>query len=119
MPPCRVLSWLHAAINEGLETAQAADLVSVSGDDGRPVGWWLGKTGRRLPEPLSDRVEKAVLTALRETPDLEEGAFRQAIYRRFNGPLTPDAGLVRVCLEAYGEEISPGRWRLRLDERED
>jgi hypothetical protein len=118
LPPSRVLSWLHAAINEGLETAQAADLAPVSGDDDRPVGWWLGKTGRRLPEPLSDRVEKAVLAALRETPDLEEGAFRQSIYRRFNGPLTPDAGLVRVCLEAYGEEVSPGHWRLRPDERE-
>ncbi len=118
LPPSRVLSWLHAAINEGLETAQAADLVQVPGNDGRPVGWWLGKAGRRLPEPLSDRVEKAVLAALREAPDLEEVAFRQSIYRRFNGPLTPDAGLVRVCLEAYGEEVSTGHWRLRPDERE-
>jgi hypothetical protein len=118
LPPSRVLSWLHAAINEGLETAQAADLVQVSGDDGRPVGWWLGKAGRRLAEPLSDRVEKAVLAALRETPGLEEDAFKQSIYRRFNGPLTPDAGLVRVCLEAYGDEVSPGHWQLRPDERE-
>ena len=113
LPPSRVLSWLHAAINEGLETAQAADLVPVSGGDGRPVGWWLSKVGRRLPEPLSDRVEKAVLAALRETPELAEDTFRQSIYRRFNGPLTPDAGLVRACLEAYGEEVSSGRWRLR------
>ncbi len=118
LPASRVLGWLNAAVSEGLKAAQAADLVPVPGDDGRPVGWWLGKVGRRLPDPLSDRVEQAVLTALRDTTDVEEVTFTRSIYRRFNGPLTPDAGLVRACLEAYGEEGPPGHWRLRPDERE-
>ena len=42
----------------------------------------------------------------------------QSIYRRFNGPLTPDAGLVRACLGAYGEQKPPGHWRLHPNESE-
>ena len=123
LPASRVLGWLNVAIGEGLKAVQTADLVPVPGDDGRPVGWWLGKVSRRLPDPLSDRVEQAVLAALRDAeaakdPEVEEVAFTRSIYRRFNGPLTPDAGLVRACLEAYGEEVSSGHWRLRSDERE-
>lgn len=123
LPTRRVLGWLNASIGKGLETAQAGDLVPVSGDDGRPVGWWLHKVGRQVASPLSDRVEEAVLAALRDaeakkdTP-VEEAACVGAIYRRFDGPLTPDAGLVHACLEAYGEETAPDHWRLRGSERE-
>jgi hypothetical protein len=64
-----------------------------------------------------------VLNALRDADargdaPLEETAFIQSIYRRFNGPLTPDTGLVHACLNAYGEEPSPGHWRLHPRERE-
>jgi hypothetical protein len=123
LPISRVLGWLNAAIGQGLEAAQASDLVSVPGDDGRPVGWWLHKAGRQVDTPLSDRVEEAVLAALRETDakkagPLEEAACVQSMYRRFNGPLTPDAGLVHACLGAYGEEMPPGHWQLRPGERE-
>jgi hypothetical protein len=124
LPASRVLGWLNAAIGEGLEAAQGSDLVMVPGDDGRPVGWWLNKVGRQIANPLSDRVEEAVLAALRDAgarkgEPMEETAFVPSIYRRFNGPLTPDAGLVHACLEAYGEETSPGRWQLRPNEREE
>jgi hypothetical protein len=71
----------------------------------------------------SDRVEEAVLTGLRDADaegdePVEETIFIQSIYRRFNGPLTPGAGLAHACLNAYGEEASPGHWRLQPRERE-
>jgi hypothetical protein len=123
VPPSRVLSWLNSAISQGLDEAKAKNLVEVSGDDGPPAGWWLRKVSRGRNNPLSDRVEEAVLTGLRDADakgdePVEERAFIQAIYRRFDGPLTPDAGLAHACLNAYGEETATGRWRLRPDERE-
>jgi len=122
LPTSRLLGWLNAAISEGLEAAQEADLAAVKGADGRPVGWWLRKVGPGVDQPLSDRAEAAVLAELRgahqDGRPLEETGLVQSIYRRFNGPLTPDAGLVHACLKAYGEETSPGHWRLHPSERE-
>jgi hypothetical protein len=139
LPPGRALGWLNTAIGQGLEAAQASDLVPVPGDEGRPVGWWLqpgaegplwvgplspkGTYGWGTDSPVSDRVEEAVLALMREADarkagPLEEAACVQSMYRRFNGPLTPEAGLVHACLRAYGEETSPGRWQLRPGERE-
>jgi len=123
LPTSRVLSWLNAAISQGLEDVKASSLVSVLGDDAQPVGWWLRKVGRGVNAPLSDRVEEAVLTALRDVgaggdATVEETECIQSIYRRFNGPLTPDVGLVHACLRAYGEEPSPGIWQLHARERE-
>jgi hypothetical protein len=63
-----------------------------------------------------------VLAALRDAKEgelLDEAQFVQSMYRRFSGPLTPDAGLVHACLGAYGEETSPGQWRLHRREREE
>jgi hypothetical protein len=121
LPTSRVLGWLNAAIGEGLEAAQKTDLVPVPNDEGRSVGWWLRKVGWQVASPLSDRVEEAVLTTLRDAKKdepVEEMGLVRSLYRRFNGPLTPDAGLVHACLEAYGEETSRGHWRLRRSERE-
>ncbi|GAB4536300.1 MAG: hypothetical protein Kow0063_21600 [Anaerolineae bacterium] len=122
LPTGRVLSWLNSAINQGLEEAQRNDLIPVSGDAERPLGWWLSKVDGEIDDPLSDRVEDAVLAGLRDAPEdelLSEIRFVQSLYQRFNGPLTPDAGLVRACLQAYGEEPAPARWRLHPGERED
>jgi hypothetical protein len=88
------------------------------------VGWWLREPGVQVASPLCDRVEDAVLTVLREAAAnddaaVEETACVNSMYRRFNGPLTPDAGLLHACLNAYGEEVSPGRWRLSPHEREE
>jgi hypothetical protein len=123
VPPSRVLSWLNSAIGQGLDEAKEKSLVEVRGDDGPPAGWWLRKVGRGRNNPLSDRVEEAVLTGLRDADaegdePVEETIFIQSIYRRFNGPLTPGAGLAHACLNAYGEEASPGHWRLQPRERE-
>ena len=123
LPTSRVFSWLNAAISQGLEEAKKSGLVAVVGDDDQSAGWWLRRVGRGINAPLGDRAEDAVLTALRDADaggdmSVEERAFIQSIYRRFNGPLTPDAGLLRACLKAYGEQASPGHWRLDPGERE-
>jgi hypothetical protein len=121
-PSSRLSGWLNTAISEGLEAAQRTDLIPVAGDDDRPMGWWLRKVGRGVASPLGDRVEDAVLGALRDSEKdepLEETEFVVSIYRHFSGPLTPDVGLVRACLKTYGEETSPGHWRLHPRERQE
>ncbi len=79
-----------------------------------PLLWWLREPGFP-PEPLGDRVEKAVHQALSDTPSLNSSA----IYPLFPGLLTPEMGWVEECLASYGEEGPPGHWRLRRgDQRE-
>jgi hypothetical protein len=130
LPAHRVLAWLNAAVGKGLDAPgaeEASQLVPLPGDEGRPVGWWLDKVSRKVVTPLGDRVEEAVLRALRALGDadakedalVEEAGLVAALYRRYNGLLTPDAGLVHACLEAYAEETLPGFWRLRPGEREE
>jgi hypothetical protein len=122
LPANRSLGWLNGAISQGLEEAQASDLMPVSGDGEHPAAWWLRVVGRKTASPLCDRVENSVLAALRDAKEsrlLDEVGFVQSMYRRFSGPLTPDAGMVHACLEAYGEETSPGQWRLHRREREE
>jgi hypothetical protein len=120
LPAGRVLSWLSVAIGQGLEAAGEAELAPVPGEAARPAGWWLRKAVRGVAPPLSDRVEEAVLAELRAAEErgggVAEAALSGELYRRFGGPLAPGPGLVRACLDAYGQEVAPGYWRLRPHE---
>jgi hypothetical protein len=123
LPASRVLTWVTAAIGKGVEAAETSDLFPLTDDEGRGQAWWLQQIDQGVADPLSDRVEGAVLARLREAAgeevnSVDEAALMDSVYRRFNGPLTPDAGLVHACLEAYGEEIDAGRWKLHGDEAE-
>jgi hypothetical protein len=118
MPAGRLLAWLSAAIGKSLEATQTGDLFLLADAENRAQACWLRQIDSAVADPLSDRVEEAVLTRLREaageeTTTLDEATLVASVYRRFNGPLTPDAGLVHACLQAYGQETQPGRWELR------
>lgn len=80
--------------------------------ESRPRLWWL-REPRYAVEPLSDRVERAVYELLESGSPLEA----QAVYPCFPGLLTPEADLVVACLASYGQEILPGQWYLRPDDR--
>lgn len=91
----------------------------VSFHDGR---WWLrSEAGAALP--LADRVEATVYDILAGTLGIVAQALLRLVCERFPGPLTPEApaetgapGLVEACLRSYGEEFTPGYWRLAVGE---
>jgi hypothetical protein len=68
-----------------------------------PGQWWLA-----LPQdvahaalPLADRVEWAVFSLLTTSGRLNEAGLFDRVATMFRGPDTPDAGLVRACLDSY------------------
>lgn len=84
---------------------------------GSPELWWLARP-LDLPAPLADRVEAAAHALLQNsaTP-WSEVDFERALYALFPGDLTPGAGLAPACLRSYGQEVSPGQWQLRAEDR--
>jgi hypothetical protein len=90
--------------------------VCLSGTEGGRELWWLAEPSN-LGVPLSDRVEEVAYQILQDALALTEEDFAAMVYARFPGELTPDAGLVAVCLRAYGHEPGPGHWQLREEDR--
>jgi hypothetical protein len=83
--------------------------------------WWL-RTSEQVPTPLAplaDRVEMAVVPYLQRHPGLTWAELDQAICQAFPGLLTPEAELIRLCLESYGLQDPPesGRWQLRPEDQ--
>jgi hypothetical protein len=71
-------------------------------------------------EPLSDRVEKAVLGILREVETVSGSELDQEICLRFPGLLTPDRRWVMACLRSYAEPAPESdTWDLRQEDRSD
>lgn len=112
--------WLHllaaseeplSAMEEIWEALEDAEAF-VRFEDGR---WWL-RDGRETALPLADRVEATTYEILAGTLGIAHDAFLRLMYERFPGPLTPDTQIVEACLHSYGEELSPGYWRLAADE---
>jgi hypothetical protein len=97
-----------------LRLSPSERLSSHEGDD----RWWL-IADADVARPLSDRVEKAAHKVLEEALTLTETDFATRIYRQFPGILTPEAELIAVCLHAYGQEVKPGSWQLRPEDRAD
>ena len=73
--------------------------------------WWL-RDDSQAEEPLADRVEKSVVTALVETPQLSWEALEDRLCREFPGLLTPPEKLVRSVLRSYAA-AEGGGWKLR------
>jgi hypothetical protein len=68
-----------------------------------PGHWWLA-TPQDISHaalPLADRVEWAVFSLLTTSGRLTESALFERIATMFRGHDTPDAGLVRACLDSY------------------
>lgn len=76
---------------------------------------WFAREPTASGEPLADRVERSVLEAFRSEPTWSDGELMRRVYRAFAGPLTPDLGLVRACIESYGR-WRDGGWRLREED---
>ncbi len=78
-----------------------------------PMFW--SKSPGEAAAPLGDRVEEAALHILRNTLVMRREDYEDALYKQFPGLDTPERELVDACLASYGEETSPGYWRLQSD----
>jgi len=78
--------------------------------------WWLADPSA-VAEPLSERVERAVTDLLRGTPTWPQMELHDELCRRFRGLLTPERPLLEACIVSYGQELTPGYWQLRPEDR--
>ncbi|NUM46844.1 MAG: hypothetical protein HUU38_19230 [Anaerolineales bacterium] len=79
--------------------------------------WWLEDV-EGVDEPVSDRVERAVVDFLTASPGQSLTEIERAICAALPGLLTPEQPLVAACLDSYGER-HPGDngWYLRTQDR--
>lgn len=77
-------------------------------------GWWFKDPSKYLLHivPLQDRVEIAILQALKKRPLASFDDILQEIFISFRNALTPNPPRVRAILEEYAEQTD-GKWRLK------
>jgi hypothetical protein len=81
----------------------------------RGIYWLLNST--EAQDPLSDRVEDAVLRALRGKDGIKQEELFSIIYNKFCGFLTPDKGFVEHCMQSYAMLEPDGvTWKLREED---
>jgi hypothetical protein len=102
-------------VQAGLE---GGALVQLPGAKAHDAWWWLAEPAG-LDTALSDRVETAAYELLKDTITVTGADLTRALYQQFPGKLTPEAGLVALCLQSYGEEVTPGHWQLRPEDLPD
>jgi len=78
------------------------------------AGWWFKDPSKYLLHivPLQDRVEVAVLQALKKKPLATFDDILQEIFINLKNALTPNPTSVRAVLEEYADQTN-GKWRLR------
>lgn len=101
-----------------------SELQRFGGSEGSLEGgkWWKGGSrATRSSEspvlPLADRVEMAVVRAFQRQQTWDYSLLDNRLCEEFPGLDTPDASLIRACVESYADEDSPGIWTLRPGER--
>lgn len=91
--------FVFQTVREGLSEGYAHDFDHYE----RPGQFvWL----RRTPAdpPLIDRVDDAVREILSRGTPISRQGLEDEIYRKFPGDLTPEAGLIELCANAYADE---------------
>jgi hypothetical protein len=79
------------------------------------TGLWGNADLSPHSEPLTDRVEMAVVSFVIEHPDCTLLELQRGLAARFPGLLTPSIRLVGEVLVSYAE-FANGRWRLRAED---
>ncbi len=111
----RQLMLLEPAPTQGparSEEEAADDEPAVQRPWTRRGWWWLADLGN-AESPLRDRVEWAVYTVLSTTSLPTTNAIIRVVHALFPGLLTPDPGLLDLCLQSYATRSSPVHWQLR------
>jgi hypothetical protein len=79
------------------------------------TGLWGLSPEVESSEPMTDRVEMAVVNFLIEHPNCAFEEILRGLAAGFPGLLTPSLGLVGEALVSYAEQAE-GRWRLRAED---
>jgi len=105
--------YLLAAKPENIESIlkkyEGKEFIFIKG-----AGWWFKDPSKYLLHivPLQDRVEVAVLQALKKKPLATFDDILQEIFINLKNALTPNPTSVRAVLEEYADKTD-GKWRLR------
>ena len=90
-------------------------LVRYRGGESVDTGLWGLSREVEASEPLSDRVEMAIVNFLVTHPNCTFAEILRDLSPRFPGLLTPSLGLVGEVLVSYAEQAE-GRWRMRAED---
>ncbi|MGC9333256.1 MAG: hypothetical protein ACP5JJ_03850, partial [Anaerolineae bacterium] len=91
-------------------------LVRLPTANGNGEVYWLADPSQAA-RPLADRIEIKAHELLEGTAGLSEADFAHDLYAHFPEALSPDPTLVTACLQAYGQEVTPGTWFLRSEDK--
>ena len=90
-------------------------LIRYRGGESVDTGLWGLSQELESAEPLSDRVEMAVVNFLAGHPDCSFDEILRDAVTHLPGLLTPSMGLVGMALVSYAEQAE-GRWKLRAED---
>lgn len=90
-------------------------LVRYRGGESVDTGLWGLSQELESAEPLSDRVEMAVVNFLAGHPDCAFDEILREAATHLPGLSTPSMGLVGMALVSYAEQAE-GRWKLRAED---
>ncbi len=91
-------------------------LIRYRGGESADTGLWGLAREVESTEPLSDRVEMALVNFLIAHPNCAFEEILRDLSTRFPGLLTPSLGLVGEALVSYAEQAE-GQWRLRAEDQ--
>lgn len=116
---------LYTTVQNALQQAylSRSELQRFGGSESSLEGgrWWIGKlkathSSENQSLPYADRVEMAIVRAFQRQQTWEYNQLDNHLCEEFPGLDTPDASLIRACMESYAEEENPGTWTLRAGE---
>ncbi len=90
-----------------VERTTEKDRTTRSSDISESIMIWLRETSQVNHFPLSDRYEIALVNYLLKHPGCTYEEIDAALCDSFPGLTTPDTEFIRVCLDSYGEQVSP------------
>ena len=93
------------------------ELIGVFDKNEKRIGekWWLKNrdfSNTNIP-PLSDRVERAIISVLDKKFKASFDDILQSIFIEFPNALTPETHDVKRILSEYADETTDGKWRLK------
>jgi hypothetical protein len=111
--PDEILRNATSAIQEAL--LDEASFPRYLHSQGAETGLWGLPRGIEMVEPLSDRVEMAVVNFLKSHPGCTLLDIQRDLAPRFPGLLTPSRGLLLPILASYADHEA-GRYTLRAED---
>jgi hypothetical protein len=105
--PADILAQINNTLEEAL-TYRSGFARFGGSEKSLEIGlWWLRETTQDII-PLADRVEIELVKYLISHSGVPLLDIYNTLYQKFSELNTPNAELIQICLESYGEETTPG-----------